>query len=176
MATFTAVARDAGGTVIPAATFTWSSSNPTIASIDANGIATGFAAGLTEIRATSESILSPPSALMVVNPAPSFATAIQPILNMNCNFSNCHGGSFPQAGLDLRATAAYTELVNQSSTQVASLLLVEPGNPTDSYFYRKVVGCGGGNCIGSRMPQGRPPLAQAQLDLIRDWILGGAQP
>ena len=30
--------------------------------------------------------------------------------------------------------------------------------------------------MGSTMPRGAPPLPQADIDLIRDWIDGGALP
>ncbi len=175
MATFIAIARDAGGAPITGAAFTWSSSNTSVARVDSNGITTGLAVGSADIRATSESVASAPAALTVVTPATSFATDIQPILNMSCNFSNCHGSSM-QEGLDLRAAAAYGELVNQLSSQFPSLLRVAPGNPDNSYFYRKLLPCSPPNCGGSRMPRGLPPLSTAQLDLIRNWIQRGAQP
>jgi len=176
MAAFTAVASDAGGAPIAGAVFAWSSSNTNVASVNANGVATGLAPGSTDIRATSESIESPPSMLTVVAPVPSFAADIQPILHPTCTATNCHGGSFPQEGLDLRPASAYGQLVNRPSSQLPALLRVEPGNADNSYFYRKLLPCNPPNCGGSRMPRNLPPLPVAQIDLVRDWILGGAPP
>ena len=42
---FTARAFDAGGNEVFGVIFIWSSSNPTVASIDQNGLATGFTPG-----------------------------------------------------------------------------------------------------------------------------------
>lgn len=176
MAAFTATARDAGGAPIAGATFTWSSSNMSVASVDANGVVTGLAVGSTDIRATSESVASAPATLIVVMPAPSFAASILPILHPTCSATNCHGGSSPQEGLDLRPPVAYGELVNRACSQMPALLRVKPGDPDNSYFYRKLLPCSPPNCGGSRMPRNLPPLSTAQLDLIRNWILGGAQP
>lgn len=50
---FTAVAKDTGGNVIAGATFTWMSSAPDVASINASGVATGVSPGSTTILATS---------------------------------------------------------------------------------------------------------------------------
>jgi hypothetical protein len=50
---FTAVARDANGTVVPNVTFTWSSDDIKVATIDAAGLATGRGHGLTTIRASA---------------------------------------------------------------------------------------------------------------------------
>jgi hypothetical protein len=62
--------------------------------------------------------------------------------------------------------------VNQPSLEVGSIDRVEPGDPTNSYLYRKVVG--GNGIIGDRMPSGLPPLSDAQVTLLRDWIRRGA--
>lgn len=174
-ASFTAVARAAGGAVIPGATFTWSSSDSNVASVDAAGNALGVAAGTADIQATSESIASAPVRLSVIVP-PSFATDIQPLFHPTCSATNCHGGSFPQEGLNLSPPSAYGNIVNQFSNQVGTLLLVEPGDPDNSYLYRKLLPCAPPNCFGSRMPRNLSPLPAAQLDLIRTWIASGAQP
>ena len=51
-AQFGAVAKDANGNVITTS-FTWSSSNTSVASVDASGVVTGIAAGSAQIRATA---------------------------------------------------------------------------------------------------------------------------
>lgn len=90
--------------------------------------------------------------------------------------SGCHsgpsGGALP-AGMDLSSTAdSFANLVGVSSVQV-SLNRVEPGDPDNSYLIRKLEG--GPNISGSRMPQDRPALDQATINMIRQWISEGAQ-
>ncbi|HTJ24284.1 MAG TPA: Ig-like domain-containing protein [Gemmatimonadaceae bacterium] len=52
--TFNAVTKDANGNVVTGRTITWSSSSTTVATINSSGTATGGAAGVTTITATSE--------------------------------------------------------------------------------------------------------------------------
>lgn len=48
---FTATAKNASGTTVSGVTYTWKSSDTNVATVDANGLATGVAAGTTEISA-----------------------------------------------------------------------------------------------------------------------------
>jgi uncharacterized protein YjdB len=50
---FTAVARDANGHVVPGAVFTWSTTDPAIATVGVTGIATGVSGGNTLVRAST---------------------------------------------------------------------------------------------------------------------------
>jgi beta-lactamase superfamily II metal-dependent hydrolase len=63
---FAATARDAGGSVVATA-FTWSSSNPSVATVGASGLATGVAAGTATIRATAEGGVFGEAALTVTS-------------------------------------------------------------------------------------------------------------
>ncbi|MEJ7813397.1 MAG: DNA/RNA non-specific endonuclease [Gemmatimonadaceae bacterium] len=65
---FGATARDAASTVV-ATTFTWTSSDPLVATINASGLATALAAGTTIITATAANGVSGTATLSV--PAPS---------------------------------------------------------------------------------------------------------
>jgi uncharacterized protein YjdB len=65
---FTAVARDANGTVVPGVTFAWSSSDVSVATIDAAGLATGRRQGLTTITASANGRSG--TATLVVNQVP----------------------------------------------------------------------------------------------------------
>ena len=62
---FVATAKDATGTVIPGATFTWNSSNPAVASITSSGFAVGILAGGSNITATAGAVSSNPASLTV---------------------------------------------------------------------------------------------------------------
>src|SRR5689334_20312488 len=62
---FVATAMDTRGNPIPGVIFTWVSSNPAVASITNNGLATGLLMGSTTITATSGMVSSNPSTLTV---------------------------------------------------------------------------------------------------------------
>ena len=49
---FTATALDAGGSTIPGVPFTWNHSEPSVASINSNGVVVGLSGGGTAIRAS----------------------------------------------------------------------------------------------------------------------------
>lgn len=51
IAQYSAVAKDAQGAVVPVATFTWSSTSPSVASVSGTGVATSVGNGTTKIRA-----------------------------------------------------------------------------------------------------------------------------
>ena len=62
-------------------------------------------------------------------------------------------------------------LVNVPSTEVPSILRVEPGNPDDSYLVQKIEGTA---AVGARMPLGGPNLSADEIAAIRQWITDGA--
>ena len=67
---FTARAFDSNNNQISGVVFSWASSDTNVATIDQNGLATGAAAGTTEIRATGRGVQSPPAILTVNALAP----------------------------------------------------------------------------------------------------------
>ncbi|MBW3568476.1 MAG: hypothetical protein KY410_11070, partial [Proteobacteria bacterium] len=85
--------------------------------------------------------------------------------------TQCHTGASAPQGLRLEEGVSYGMLVNVASTEVPSLLRVEPGNPDDSYLIQKLEGTA---AVGDRMPLGGPYLPQADIDVIRQWITDGA--
>jgi len=101
------------------------------------------------------------------------ATATLSMIQSQIFTPRCAGCHPPNEGMDLRAANAFNSIVNVSSSEQPSLMRVKPGDPDNSYLYRKVLGASG--ISGSRMPQGGPFLTSAQLQLIHDWILAGAQ-
>ena len=84
----------------------------------------------------------------------------------------CHAGSSAPLGFRLDAASAYSMLVNTASVEVPSLKRVLPGNPDQSYLIQKLEGHA---AVGGQMPLGQTPLAQATIDVIRQWITDGAQ-
>ena len=85
----------------------------------------------------------------------------------------CHfGGSAPQ-GLRLDSEEnTFDHTVNIPSNQQPELLLVEPGNPDESYLVHKVEGRD--TISGDQMPRFGPPLSNDEIDMIRSWIANGA--
>ncbi len=73
---FTAQAFDSNGNVLSGVIFIWQSSNPAVATINQNGIATGVAEGTTEIRASARGVQSAPATL-TVNFVPRVLTRIE---------------------------------------------------------------------------------------------------
>jgi hypothetical protein len=71
----------------------------------------------------------------------------------------------------LLAGQAYGNTVNVASVEMPQLRRVLPGDPASSYLYRKITGAG---ITGDRMPLQQPPLSDAQIALVRNWILRGA--
>ena len=109
-----------------------------------------------------------PATRLVTVVATATLTVLQSqIFNPIC--SGCHPAN---ADLDLRAGVTFGSTVNVASFQQPPLLRIKPGDPDESYLYRKVNG--GPGITGVRMPRFQPALSQEQRDLIRDWILAGA--
>jgi len=71
----------------------------------------------------------------------------------------------------LTAGNAYSQIVNHASTEMPNLNRIQPNDFANSYLYRKITGAG---ITGERMPLGRPPLTEAQISLVRNWIRRGA--
>jgi len=109
--------------------------------------------------------------------APTFSEVYSTILSMRCS---CHNGSAHSTGFFMNAdeTTAYNNLVNVDSFENSGMDRIEPGDPATSYLVHKIEGTassvGGSN--GSQMPLSGGPLDQADIDLIRAWVDGGALP
>ncbi|OFV82126.1 MAG: hypothetical protein A2Y78_09795, partial [Acidobacteria bacterium RBG_13_68_16] len=146
-------------------------------SVSADGLSvthTYSGAGTYTVKFTvtnSQALTSAPDQLIVTVTAAATATlsAIQAqIFTPIC--ASCHP---PNQGMDLRAGQTFASVVGVSSSEQPSLQRVKPGDPDNSYLYRKITGAAG--ITGVQMPFGGPPLSAAQIQLIHDWILAGAQ-
>ncbi|MFT7581973.1 MAG: mono/diheme cytochrome c family protein [Myxococcota bacterium] len=104
----------------------------------------------------------------------TWRTRIKKLLEFNCG--GCHSGEDANASLDLPDGDVYTRLLG-ASTQQPGLNLIEPGNPEDSYIWRKLIG--DESIRGSAMPYspvlGWRPLSSSELSDIETWIREGAQ-
>lgn len=86
--------------------------------------------------------------------------------------TTCHSGATAPLGLRLDADASFAMLVNAPSVEAPGLSRVRPGDPDNSYLIQKLEG---NAAVGARMPLNQPPLPQATIDVIRQWIAEGAQ-
>lgn len=102
----------------------------------------------------------------------SFADQILPMLEAQCG--GCHMTGDEPGGLALIADMARPSLLKASSQQNA-LPIVAPGDPERSYLILKLedrhLEAGG---QGVRMPFGAPPLDDAFISQLRNWISQGA--
>lgn len=108
-------------------------------------------------------------------------SATQAIFDQHC--TNCHDAnksglpSYPS--LPLTSDAAYGALVSQPADETCGGIRVVPANSALSYLFRKVSDAT--PCDGLRMPH-KPevgpatPLSALEIETIRAWIDGGAQP
>ncbi|MBI1286682.1 MAG: T9SS type A sorting domain-containing protein [Flavobacteriales bacterium] len=109
---------------------------------------------------------------------------VKTIFNNNCTIG-CHSGSNPSGQLNLSGTVAevYAELagvvpVNPAAVS-AGLKLVDPGYPERSFLFAKIAADIDPvshlvQAMGTQMPQNSPHLAYEDIEMVRQWILFGA--
>jgi Carboxypeptidase regulatory-like domain len=88
----------------------------------------------------------------------------------------CHPSVNPS--LDLRPGRSYDELVGIKALEDPRLVRVVAGDPERSFLYLKLGGAApvaDVPAIGTRMPPRAPPIEDADLALVRRWILQGAK-
>lgn len=106
----------------------------------------------------------------------SFARDIEPEFRADCTM--CHhanNGHIPDGGLDLNVDPL-AAILDVPSTQSQDMVLVEPGDHLYSYLWHKVNGTQSiADGSGSSMPLGGL-WTDEQIQLLADWIDGGAQP
>lgn len=106
-----------------------------------------------------------------IDPSATFTRVQNEIFTPTCASIGCHDPLGQQSQLILSPGRAYEQTVNRASVEMPSLSRIAPNDPAGSYLYRKITGAG---ITGDRMPQGKPPLTDAQIRLVRDWIRRGA--
>lgn len=101
----------------------------------------------------------------------SYANEIVPLFAANgCLAANCHGGTFPASGYDMRS---YARMFRPGSiARSLGLCEIVPGNPEASFLFEKLIAA---PRFGVQMPINLPPLSASDIELVRTWILEGAQ-
>lgn len=104
---------------------------------------------------------------------PSWAVDVYPVLNppVTCDCHTPGSGGLKMGDVD----TAYMNLVGVPASK-GMLKRVEPGDATKSFMWHKINGTQADVGGGSKMPLGAPALPQETIDLITEWIDGGAQP
>jgi hypothetical protein len=105
------------------------------------------------------------------DPTATFTRVQAEVFTPNCTTIACHDPLGQQSQMVLIAGRAYANTVNVASVEMPSLRRIAPNDPANSYLYRKITGAG---ITGDRMPLQQPPLSDAQIALVRNWILRGA--
>ena len=118
-----------------------------------------------------ETITGPGGGGEPIDTTATFTRVQNEIFTPTCANIGCHDPLGQQSQMVLSAGRAYASTVNVSSVEMPALMRVKPDDPANSYLYRKITGAG---ITGDRMPQGLPPLSDAQIKLVRDWIRRGA--
>lgn len=94
----------------------------------------------------------------------SYSRQVAPILAMNCHL--CHGAN-PDSKAGGLSTKTYADLMKGGNMGA----VIVAGDPARSPIYQFVSGDRGES---HRMPLGGPPLAAAEIEIIRRWLAEGA--
>ena len=94
------------------------------------------------------------------------------VFGPTCATAGCHNNAANAGGLSLvDADTSFMNLVGVASSAAAGRTRVVAGDANASYLIEKL---GPNPAVGAQMPFGRPPLPQADIDVIRTWIANGA--
>jgi predicted CxxxxCH...CXXCH cytochrome family protein len=110
--------------------------------------------------------------------APVFAEVHELLQTAGCTNGYCHGGgSTGNLTLTADAAANYAALVNQPAAgllcEPTGLMRVAPFDSDNSILWQKIAP--GVAACGEKMPSMAMPLGDAQVELVRAWIAGGAK-
>ncbi|TPW09635.1 MAG: Uncharacterized protein FD129_2141 [bacterium] len=88
-----------------------------------------------------------------------------------CTTAGCHG----RLGTRSDYLTITHENLFEAGEQARAMRLcaIKPGMPDSSYLFWKLDGRGG--IDGERMPNDRPVLSRADIELVRTWIIEGAR-
>lgn len=104
----------------------------------------------------------------------SYSEHLEPLVIAHC--VGCHEAEEPKAKLVLEEGTGYGQLVGRRSVQVATMMLVEPGDTENSYLWLKLEHRAPEGKGMPRTPTGVKKLRAAELELYRRWIEEGALP
>lgn len=136
--------------------------------------ALGAAAACADFEPVNDATRGVPD---VVVQQPVFERDVQPIFTKRCAVGGCHSAATRQFGLTLEAGFARAAVVNQrahSSPGPDTVLLVKPGDHTNSWLWRRIQPDPSLRAGLPRMPLAATPLTANQIATIANWIDEGA--
>jgi len=103
---------------------------------------------------------------------PTLSSIHEVVIDRSCNSQSCHGGSSPEADLDLSTPeTAYDSLVGVTATEEPEFTRVVAGDPDNSLVYMVLLGPVGAI---DQMPPGYE-LSVDEVEAVRQWIEDGAE-
>ncbi|HEY2902012.1 MAG TPA: hypothetical protein VGL59_15635 [Polyangia bacterium] len=120
---------------------------------------------VTDVHGASTSLTFPVHVSAATCAVPDAVQALFALRCSPCHLPNTSGGLH----LD-PATASFANLVGQPAAGMGCTdqVRVVPGSPATSYIIAKLRGLPG--ICGVQMPRGRPPLVEAEINVIENWI------
>ena len=99
------------------------------------------------------------------------------VFDKSCANSVCHAAPANAGSLNLTYGLSYEDLVGEvpqnPAAAAAGMLLVDPGNPENSFLLAKLMEPAAPE-LGSRMPFGGGVLHNGKIEAVRKWIAAGA--
>jgi hypothetical protein len=91
------------------------------------------------------------------------------ILARSCALSGCHQGRYPVQNLNLEPAQILSSAAFGPSQENPKLKIIDTNAPGKSYLLMKVKG--EKEIAAGRMPLNAPPLTEAEIAMIQDWII-----
>jgi len=113
-----------------------------------------------------------PPDVLVANP--SLSNDVQPIFTARCATSSCHNFATHQVGMTLAPGYTYDKTVNVQAVFRPSWKRIVPLKPDSSFLVQVLLADPSKHPEISRMPLGRPPLTDNQINTIINWVSQGA--
>jgi hypothetical protein len=94
--------------------------------------------------------------------------AVAATFTRSCAVAGCHQGRTPEMGMSLERAAIPASILGVRSKERPEAKIVDPSSPAASYLVKKIRGDKA--ITGGRMPLGRTPLAEEDIQAIEAWI------
>jgi hypothetical protein len=89
------------------------------------------------------------------------------IFQMKCSDAGCHGATQPASGLDLVTPGVAERMLGKMAVGCPGRLLIDAERQSDSVLLDRLSAMP--EC-GLRMPLGRTPLSDDELDCVEEWV------
>ena len=134
------------------------------------GSALAVAVACTDFEAPE---VTPLPDVLVTNP--TLSNDVQPIFTARCATVSCHNFATHQVGMNLAEGYSYDQTVNVQAIFRPSWKRIVPNSADNSFLVQVLLADPAKHPEISRMPLGRPPLTDNQINTIINWVNNGAQ-